>query len=75
MMGVRQRIVARQDLDRIAPEGLQAGAHEIVVAHISREHRAQREHDQWHGHRSGRLMDVRQGLLVGPRRAVEGHDQ
>src|SRR5579862_3429942 len=70
-----ERVVAREDDDRIPPELLVPRADEIIVTEEAGDDRAQGQHDQGPDHHRRRFMGVMHHLVIGAWLAVEGHEQ
>ena len=72
-MGRGERVVLGQHEEAVAPERAGRIDHPQLDADVAGEDRAEREDNERRCHHLGRFMDVRHHLLVGARRAVEGH--
>ena len=68
------RIVDRQDENRLTPEFLHAAANEQIDGQNSGEDRAQRQYNQRHQHHRRRLVRMLINRGIGPGRTVEGQE-
>ncbi len=75
VMRVLHGLVVGQDQDRIAPEFLPVMADETVVEGKAGEYRANRQQGQRDQHHHRAFMHMLHHVMVGARRAVEGHEQ
>ena len=74
-MGVFQSRVGRQDQDGLAPEVRRRLANEGLEADVTCEQRPRCQDEERYQHDFRRFVNMSHGRLVGPGRAVEGHNQ